>query len=236
MEDILTSNVFGLLRYVQPQEGILKYLSLAEDEGGERPLKYLCTLSKVPHESIEYEFWPWWEKAGCIGCEPDVVISLEIPHKEDLLILIEAKYLSGKSSEADESDDKPNDQLAKEWDNLIGKAEASNKKPVLIYLTAGYGYPSNDIKEAVNEFEKERQNREKPEFYWLSWRHLYKVCENSSTIVLDDLISLLNRLNFKFFNGVALEYANIPWSLERPSIVFDWQIFVGIRTIGWRFE
>ena len=25
MEDILTSNVFGLLRYVQPQDGILKY-------------------------------------------------------------------------------------------------------------------------------------------------------------------------------------------------------------------
>ena len=41
MEDILTSNVFGLLKYVQPHEGILKYLGLAEDEDGKRPLKFL---------------------------------------------------------------------------------------------------------------------------------------------------------------------------------------------------
>ena len=46
MEDILTSNVFGLLRYVQPQEGILKYLSFAEDKDGNQPLEYLSSFNE----------------------------------------------------------------------------------------------------------------------------------------------------------------------------------------------
>ena len=56
MEDILTSNVFGLLRYVQPQEGILKYLSLAEDKDGKQPLKYLSSLNEFPEQSIKGGF------------------------------------------------------------------------------------------------------------------------------------------------------------------------------------
>ena len=81
MEDILTSNVFGMLRYVQPQEGILKYLSLAEDKDGKQPLKYLNSLNEFPEQSIKYQYWPWWEESDSIGCEPDVVISIKIPDK-----------------------------------------------------------------------------------------------------------------------------------------------------------
>ena len=216
MEDILTSNVFGLLRYIQPKEGILKYLSYAEDKDGNRPLKYLSSLSEIPQESIEYEFWPWWEESGCIGCEPDLVLSIKIPDKKDLLLLVEAKYLSGKSSEADEDYDTPTDQLAKEWDNLSlrARADKSDKTPILVYLTAHYSYPRNDIDNAVVEFKEKRPNWDEPTIYWLSWRHLHNVCENSSTLVLVDLRYLLNRLNLQFFNGVALSYINITWSFD----------------------
>ena len=57
MEDVLTSNVFGLLRYVQPQEGILKYLWLAEDNEGNQPLKYLSSLKEIPEQSIKDNFF-----------------------------------------------------------------------------------------------------------------------------------------------------------------------------------
>ena len=233
MEDILTSNVFGLLRYVQPQEGILKYLSLAEDKDGIRPLEYLNSFNEFLQNSVEYEFWPWWQEMGCIGCEPDVVISIKIPDKKDLLILIEAKYLSGKSSEADESYDTPYDQLAREWDNLSVMADESDKSPILVYLTAHYTYPQEDINNAVSELREKRPGDAEPVIYWLSWRHLHKVCENSRTFVLDDLMCLLSRLNFKFFNGAALEYVNVPWSFE---IIFDWQAIAGAQAIRWKFE
>ena len=136
MEDILTSNVFGLLKYVPAREGLLKYLALAEEKDGKQPLVYLSSESELAQESLKYEFWPWWEESNCKGCEPDVAISLKIPGEQNLLVLIEAKYLSGKSSEADETTDKPNDQLATEWDNLYVRAGGLNNKPALIYLTA----------------------------------------------------------------------------------------------------
>ena len=234
MEDILTSNVFGLLMYVQPHEGILKYLGLAEDEDGKQPLKYLSSLGVVPQESIEYEFWPpWWKEPNGYGCEPDVVIKLKIPDEKDLLILIEAKYLSGKSSEADESDDKPNDQLAREWGNLSVRADKSNECPVLIYLTSHYGYPIQDIDDAIIEFQEKRPEGAKPVIYWLSWRHLYEVCEHTQTPILGDIRGLLERLNLKFFDGITLENIYIQWFFED---VFGWQSIATVQAIKWRFE
>ena len=233
MEDILTSNVFGLLKYVTPEEGLLNYLAFAEDEDGNQPLKYLGFLHEVSQDSISYDFWPWWEEPNCYGCEPDVVISLKISAQKKLLMLIEAKYLSGKSSEADESYDIPTDQLAREWDNLSVRSNKSNECPVLIYLTAHYAYPYQDINDAISEFREKRPNSVNPIIYWLSWRHLFELCKTTANPILKDLILLLERLNLKFFNGVALEYVNILWSLEK---VFGWQEYTGIQAINWRFK
>ena len=232
MEDILTSNVFGLLRYVQPQDGILKYLTFAEDRD-EKPLRYHSSLSDVLNKSIDYEFWPKWKEPKREGCEPDVVISLKIPDGDNLLILIEAKYLYGKSSKADESNDNPNDQLAKEWDYLIKKARKQKMRPILIYLTAHYVYPDQDIKESIKEFLDKKPEETKPIIYWLSWRHLYKVCKNTDIPILNDLALLLERLNLKFFDSVILEDVHIPWSFKQ---VLNWQNYSGIQTIKWRFE
>lgn len=233
MEDILTSNVFGLLKYVQPEDGILNYLSLAEDGDGKRPLEFLSFLSEVPHDSIEYEFWPWWEEPNCYGCEPDVAIKLEIPGKQDLLVLVEAKYLSGKSSEADEVDDTPTDQLAREWGNLRAKANTSDVRPVLVYLTAHYAYPYQDINDAISEFQEKRPDDATPVIYWLSWRHLYTVCESSHLPVLNDIKLLLDRLGLTFFDGIALDYVNVLWSFD---VVFDWRAITAFQKINWRLK
>ena len=233
MEDILTSNVFGLLKYVPPGEGLLNYLALAEDEDGNQPLKYLRSLNEVSQDSISYEFWPWWKEPNCYGCEPDVVISLKISAQKKLLVLIEAKYLSGKSSEADEVDDTPTDQLAREWDNLSVMANTPDEHPVLIYLTAHYAYPNQDISGAISEFREKRQNSLSPVIYWLSWRHLYQMCENSQHPVLSDIKLLLYRLGLEFFDGIAMDNVNVPWSFE---VVFDWQAVSRIQKINWRFK
>src|SRR4051794_23437755 len=59
-EDLLTSAVFGTLRYLPPTT-VAALLSLATPLEGSMRL----TLSGA----LEWHFWPWWEI-----CEPDVVI------------------------------------------------------------------------------------------------------------------------------------------------------------------
>jgi len=123
-EDILTSNVFGLLRYVSPQAGLLPFLACAKSVRGECPLGTSVDGRTADAVTAEYDFWPRWP-----GCEPDVVLAIQHDERK-FLVVVEAKYRSGKSSVAfgleepsddepesedqSESDWLPNDQLAKQ--------------------------------------------------------------------------------------------------------------------------
>src|ERR1039458_2574240 len=98
IEDILTSNVFGLLKYSDPRI-TLDFLERARLLNGERPWdRSIFGSSGV---SIDWDFWPWWAEARCIGCEPDVVLTLQGQCNVRLLVLIEAKLYAGKSSFAE---------------------------------------------------------------------------------------------------------------------------------------
>ena len=46
-----------------------------------------------------------------------VLITIRTPESGSIIVLVEAKYLSGKSSDAD-TGKLPMNQLAREWDNL----------------------------------------------------------------------------------------------------------------------
>lgn len=133
MEDTLTSNVFGLIKYVEPEQALFSFLAGAQDLSRSKPLTF---LQQASCDFINYEFWPRWSEADCYGCEPDVVIRVHLKGDRRLVILIEAKYHSGKSSVADQELERPNDQLAREWDNLVHLAQRERAQPILIYLTA----------------------------------------------------------------------------------------------------
>ena len=64
LEDILTSNVFGLLKYLPPEEGLFPFLSHAQTLDGRRPLE-----GAVPGAKVEYQFWPWYAEEDCNACE-----------------------------------------------------------------------------------------------------------------------------------------------------------------------
>ena len=93
MEDLLTSDVFGCMRYVPPQLALLPFLRTGRSIEGD-------TLA-VPDRPIRvhYAFWPWISQAGRNACEPDVVIGLETEGNHVHVVLVEAKYFSGISSE-----------------------------------------------------------------------------------------------------------------------------------------
>ncbi len=237
MEDVLTSNVFGLLRYVEPENGILKFLSLAEDIDGGHPLSGLAEQGDIVQQDITYTFWPWWDEPNCNGCEPDVVLELNYSSGKSLLILIEAKYLSGKSSEADPEAQLVTDQLAREWVNLRSISKREGRTPILIYLTGGTGFPRGDIDNACKELNKKVPDSI-PSIYWLSWRHLYSICTDTDNLMLRDLKALLDRLGMRFFNGWGFSYqpGTSNWKFGNLPKKFNWQVNTNYFKSPWRYH
>jgi hypothetical protein len=191
MEDIITSIFFGLLKYVPLNEGLLQFLHYAiNTENCKLPTEiFNC-------ENVLYKFWPFLEYYSK-NCEPDVLIELSQKNSK-YIILIEAKYNSGKSSLRD-SHGYVNDQLAREYMNLLLLAKKENAKPILIYLTKDLYIPQTEITNSIKEI-NEKENITNPEIYWLSWRHITQI--KTSNQILNDIIVLVrDRLHLFFFNG-----------------------------------
>jgi hypothetical protein len=237
MEDVLTSNVFGFMEYLKADKELLMFLRKAVHNK-----QSLDQLLPSEVTSVSYEFWPKWSEEDCIPCEPDLVLKIDPKEGQKLIILIEAKYRSGKSSEADEdetSDKPPNDQLAREWDNLlhIAESEKESREPILIYLTADFGYPKESILASQEDYNGKRQPKERKPFkcYWLSWRHLRECFERSEKPAIKDLVKAMNKLNLTFYYGIT------PIPLRESSSwrflqQFDWSTCANRRAIKWRFS
>lgn len=241
MEDVLTSNVFGLLQYVSPAEGLFRWLALAEavgpDAEAERfPLRFLAESAEVTLLSERYEFWPFWSQPDCTACEPDVVIRITDSHDSRWIILIEAKYRSGKSSEAAEAEAPPNDQLAREWDNLVRIAEDEGATPYLVYLTANIGLPTAEIEASIADFqENTTHDPQRPRILALSWRQIGEAFRTSGNSILRDLIQLHERLGLTYFRGVHCCRSPESWSWTFDRLPGRWTSLNALPAIDWRF-
>jgi len=178
LEDILTSDLFGSLKYVLPSDGLVPVLSRAVSLDGTAPFESLRILS-----TPVYLFWPKVQASGCRLCEPDVMILVPDSTMGKLFLLIEVKFKTGKSSRADKGI-LPNDQLAREWDNLLELAKQEQATPYLVYLTADLGFPATDLDEARAEFSMKRPNKSALSIVWLPWRQLPDVLSKSNHEIL----------------------------------------------------
>jgi len=226
LEDILTSNTFGAFKYVSPKEGLGLFLQKAINPSDNSSLE----LPDIA--DARYEFWKWLEEKGCNGCEPDVLIELNHEDGTKTMVLVEAKYRSGKSSEADEGE-KCNDQLAREWENLSLLAKRENARPILIYVTADFALPIHEIKESQEELKS--KGKEPANIYWLSWRYIPEVFKDSADIMLQDLVKLFEeRYGLTFFQKLFIpQKIFINWSFQELRI--DWNIFKK-QIFEWRFK
>lgn len=233
MEDVLTSSVFGILKEIPFKEGVLPLLKTARSIGDiQNPFLALTDAS------MEMQFWPWIKKADYYGCEPDVLIRI---NAEGLsaIVLIEAKYKSGKSSQENSEDFRPTDQLSREWVNLAEIAREEGRLPLLLYLTADIAIPRRDISDSIAELRKksgELLEQYPPRFLWISWRHLKSLYENSNNPFLQSIVLLLKRLNLNFYEGLGVidNYDIKFWNFSRPEIHFDWNC-VSYQTFEWRY-
>jgi len=85
MEDILTSNVFGMLQYVAPELGLFPFLAQAKTIAGDCPLGFLTAVCDPGQARVEYDFWPQWPQS-----EPDVVLRIQCHACLSHLVGIEA--------------------------------------------------------------------------------------------------------------------------------------------------
>ncbi len=236
LEDLLTSDVFGPLRYLHAQEGLFPILSEATPYCETTPkLEFDCS------DEPEVCFWPWTGTS-----EPDVLIKCK-----DHLVMIEAKYLSGKSggddgnnsesafSEFTLSESTSSDQLVREFNDLKRESEKYSKYS-LIYLTAHRTFPTEDIGSSYDAITCKRKKEDyKNNVYWLSWFHVRKCIEilmekqtnKHKKKILNDINRLLRKKGFRGFEGfskIAIEKI-YPFS---DRIFYQHRGFKGFSEIG----
>lgn len=206
MEDLLTSYVFGALRYIDDDLGINPILSEAVNLND-------LYLEIAECGNWEYDFWPRYTRS-----EPDVFL-----RNKTMNIFIEAKLHSGKSgvfsneSRTEELSESYvyKDQLAREWMDLVEIDKG--RKSILIYLTNNLVLPESDIQESCNEL-VEQKDKFKSSTYWLSWNQIYfTLCKLRKNVelteqqkrVITDIIQVLDHRNLKSFLRITRPEVNI---------------------------
>ena len=245
MEDLLTSDIFGCMRYLPPQKVLLPFLRRAHSFHGNT----LTVLDKII--KVHYSFWPWLKLSGRIPCEPDVVLGLETEGSQVHLVLVEAKYYSGLSSEEDERAE-PNDQLARELDNLgvlscttLGwgtHLEIASR--ALLFVTQDMGIPRDLLAKSLAEYARKR-NKD-GDIFWASWRFLPSILERNlekesvpeNRAVMADMLALLLRKGLIMFGGVEpiTECFASPEFYHFTPTKYSWPVIPESLDIDYVFE
>lgn len=200
IEDLLTASIFGACSYVDAHIAVLPFVGAARDERGQ------CLGNQLSGvKDVEYTFWsrslgetpgpdsPRRDGGNEPGAEPELVLTFRRSHGPDLLVLVEAKLLSGKSSYPS-SDGPVTDQLGKYWLRLLREAAATRAVPIgVVYVTRGAAFPFDEIEETQLELIK--KGYAPAPIYWLSWRTFCEVVSQETRAkhrVLNEVVQLLN--------------------------------------------
>ncbi len=245
MEDLLTSDIFGCMRYLPVQKALVPFLQIARSLHG-NTLTIQGEIIKV-----HYSFWPSLKFSNCIPCEPDVVVGLETKENQLHLVFIESKYYSGLSSEEDERA-KPNDQLTRELDNLdvvscanLGwRTHSEIAARSLLFVTQDMGIPQNLLLKSLGEYDRKRNKH--GDIFWASWRSLPSILEQNlkkesvteNKAVMADMLSLLLRKGLIMFSGVesVTEYFSLPVFYHDIPTKYSWPVIPGSFEIDYVFE
>lgn len=203
LEDNMTGNVFGALRYMPFStvmgEILIKAVypkSIGEDI---RDIQYEFWADKI-------QFWPY-DREG----EIDALIEFE-----DMIIGIEVKYTSGLSSDDDISNNEDNEvknqeekkksinQLARESRIVLQKG--SNKKKILLFVA-----DRNSCKEVYADILTRNIIDSNVAFGYISWQDFLfqlkrlNVTDPYHHVIINDVIALLIRKGFEDFTNMLIE-------------------------------
>jgi hypothetical protein len=251
-EDLLTSTVFGLLRYLPFDQGlgaVLRRARVVQNRAGE----IVCALDSdwlrlSDGLSRPLEFWPRLRRGG----EPDMRLTLA-GGKE--VVLIEVKLHSGKSQLAEDdpaADDEEAgggdatderearidpDQLVRYFEGQSDELSAGARLSI-IYLTSHVLPPLAELQESFR-----RAKRGDIRLAWLSWRDVWAVAEAAKAPASGDgpaadIAALLRHKGLYQFNGFRLaELPNVQpggrfWFERRRPVAGTRSFFKSCRNAG----
>lgn len=232
-EDILTSTVFGILKYLRPDMALIPFIESAflYNEGRTTLWETLINSEGIElrcYREVEYIFWPRNQEYG----EPDLILIFK-DHAhgfEDLLLIVEVKFKSGKSGTEED------DQLVRYFEAINNDIEnfaepsVSNfkgKKGYIVYLTEAEAY--SEIT-ATTKIIQNGDNKIKENVFHLRWHQLYKTlekmypfCSLFEKIIVDDLMNYMEKLGLRDFSGISLpdKLLNMLFSLPYPVFYND---------------
>lgn len=199
LEDKLTGDFFGPLRYLPFKLGLRTVLSQVRFETDESNLQWKLMLDRTQGYEMEYRFWP---------SHPEGEIDLLIDHPETL-VGIEVKYLSSLSSEDEDplaviNPEESRNQLAR-YARMIHSVGADRQK-FLVFLA-----PLNIL------LPVERTMRNRPvissdiSLGFLSWQEVLESLQELDTrtleiwqrLILNDMAGLLMKKGFVRFRGFS---------------------------------
>lgn len=194
-EDVLTSNTFGLFKYLSDNRVLVNILNKSETINGKKLEK--CHSYNLLEYQPEIIFWKNLGKYG----EPDIIIRFRSPSKEDLYIGIEVKFYSSKSGEGDD------DQLMRYF-NAIEQLSIMNDSQFLgiIYLTK---HSSNiEIKDTLDCLKNKKIMNCEEKIFQLRWHNITsaisdycsKDINDQDKAILGDLHKYLIFKNLVSFN------------------------------------
>jgi hypothetical protein len=246
-EDVLTSSVFGMLRYL-PDDVLLAFLANAITVEGQR-------FRVDPRVSgVDLHFWPQlrgWTR------EPDVIVDLRREDRRLVQrVIVEAKYRSGKSQKeedvAHEAEDRAiSDQLADivrlAYRNHASGAVAADLPPVVIYLTAHHVMPAAELRESVMAATPVLRG-EAEAICWLGWSRCDAIIRSrlagpevpaTQRRMMADLSALLERRDLAVFAGWPVMTEGLPlptWRLGGEAIEAKRVEHAAVAVWGWPSE
>lgn len=225
LEDQLTGDVFGALRYVSFEDGLKQLLIKA---------KVIENLGAV----IERMNWQntkilFWEKFS--DGEPDILLVSSIA---EAVICMEIKYQSGLSSD-DGADFSNNSEEVKDNQHsshqLSREAEILKKEfhdipnKILIFIANEY-----DCLEVFSDTKKRNLINNSVKFGYLSWQDILNSLQNltppeniPSRNVFVDIVNLLVKKGFERFKGFICDsdIENTAWEYNsKQNISFNFRI------------
>ncbi|MEW9052069.1 MAG: hypothetical protein AB2392_13000 [Neobacillus sp.] len=243
-EDVLTSSVIGLFKYLSSPKYVQTVLEACVNVNGEE-LKFQSSIKEA-----EFLFWPRLECS-----EPDVLIKVKDEFSNDIVIGIEAKYWSDKSSNEDQSvelherKNSQRDQLAREIEDLHkgSTLQYLDIKHVyeikMIYLTNHTFIPREKMLESLRHVQG--VDFPKDQLYWLSWREIHNVVARlkefdtlQDQYLVTDLKWLLEKKGLQSFNGYQQDVKEVPavnLGYRRSQNSYHWADFKHVGKLTWSY-
>lgn len=236
MEDQLTGDFFGTLRYIPFNRGLKVIFT-----HGVYPKSTADVIEKIDKEQWDVQFWR--RSHNGLG---EIDASIEF---EDTIIGIEVKLYSNLSSDDNisYSDSSENDMILKESKNQLNrearmlKEWAPNNQKILLFVA-----DEKSCQNVYSNIVNERHLLDKDIIFgYLSWQDalegLEKVKANDcyEELMINDLISLLKGKGFERFKGFSFAKQSIDkdyWQFKdnNNKFSFNTKIEVGVEKYEFR--